>query len=615
MRTKEVFLNSKNISVEAWQKLIISISKYNKLLKCWKIIMCNYDNKIKYYTITKCNLPTTINALNDFAIKDNSNIELDYQRVGKPLAFKLGANFIDIFNYCEVNNLGILKYIELIIFPLTKVKYMNLAYAFIDDNGTIIKHLVLFSIAANILAIDFSGNKRFAYSGVPKYLDISKTLHLLNTDNNSSFFKVDTFPYLQGDFYLSQNQFNFNKHSLILGSSGSGKSKFISLFINNINKIADLKRKYKIVIIDPHASLEDDIGGIGKTIDFSNKNESIDLFAKNTEDITSSIELFLDLFKTLLADQYNSKLERVLRHSIHVLLANNTFDFTNLRKLILDLEFRNELLTTIKGKVPISIIEFFLTDFNDLKIKYYGDAISPIISFIDEMTTIPVFNYENISSNLKKCINTNFLTIFSLNRIKLGDKVTKTISGLIMQQLLTLIQSQKFEEHIIFIVDEVSVVQNPILCRFLSEARKYNLSLYLAGQYFNQITQELRNSIFSNVVNYFVFKVSQVDATMLVDNFNMIVPLDDTKERKIKILTELNKRECVVRIDSKDILLPAFKARTLDFASIPRIKTKEVASELLDVKLENKTSKFKTLGNVNLTSVLKMNSTKGKKGI
>ena len=137
----------------------------------------------------------------------------------------------------------------------------------------------------------------------------------------------------------------------------------------------------------------------------------------------------------------------------------------------------------------------------------------------------------------------------------------------------------------------------------------------MAGQYFNQISQELRDSIFSNVVNYFVFKVSQVDATMLVDNFNMSVPLDDTKERKIKILTELNKRECVVRIDSKDILLPAFKAMTLDFFSIPRIKTKKVIEDFVKHEEEKKMSKFKSLGNVSLNSVLKMNSTKGKKGI
>ena len=96
------------------------------------------------------------------------------------------------------------------------------------------------------------------------------------------------------------------------------------------------------------------------------------------------------------------------------------------------------------------------------------------------MEMIPVFNSEQTNENLKNTIHDNFLTLFSLDRTKLGDKVTKTISGLIMQQLLTIIQKQEIDEHIIFIIDEVAVVENPILSRYLSEARKYNLSLITA---------------------------------------------------------------------------------------------------------------------------------------
>ena len=46
---------------------------------------------------------------------------------------------------------------------------------------------------------------------------------------------------------------------------------------------------------------------------------------------------------------------------------------------------------------------------------------------------------------------------------------------------------------------------------------------------------ELKNSIFANVSNYYIFRVSKLDANVLVDNFNMKIPLDDTRERKIKL--------------------------------------------------------------------------------
>ena len=528
---------------------------------------------------------------------------------------KIGSSIIDIINNCEIKNKGMLEYLEISFLKLSEDKILSKINYYLNKNECIKKYKVIYAIATNILAVDFDGNKRYFYKSPPKYLDINKVLHLLTTDYNNALLEIDTFPYLNGNFYLNQNSFSFDKHSIIIGSSGCGKSKFLSLLINNINKNNRLKQKYKIVVIDPHAALEDDIGGMGKVIDFKNSLDSIDLFINNSDDIVASTELLLDLFKSLIADQYNSKLERVLRHSIHLLLINQAFNFRNLRKIILDLEYRNNLIKKFKYDLPVSVIDFFLSDFNDLKTKAYGEAISPIISFIDEMEMIPVFNLEQNYDNLKKTIHDNFLTLFSLDRTKLGDKVTKTIAGLIMGQLLTLVQRREIDEHIIFIIDEVSVVENQLLSRYLSEARKYNLSLILVGQYFNQISDKLKNSIFANVVNYFIFRVSKLDAMILVDNFNMKIPLDDSKERKISLMTELNNRECIVRIDTNGVLLPTFKARTLDYTSIPRIKSNEekVNANKLD-KPRTLKNDFKLDSNVNLKDILISNST-NKKGV
>ena len=613
--TSEIYLTKKNVSKDEWLELIKTISNYNGFLRRWKIIITNDKNQISYFVETRCSLPATINNLNSFLLRNAKTVKVpkeDYTFFSLP---KIGSNIIDIINNCEIKNKGMLEYLEISFLKLSEDKILSKINYYLNKNRCIKKYKVIYAIATNILAVDFDGNKRYFYKSPPKYLDINKVLHLLTTDYNNALLEIDTFPYLNGNFYLNQNSFSFDKHSIIIGSSGCGKSKFLSLLINNINKNNRLKQKYKIVVIDPHAALEDDIGGMGKVIDFKNSLDSIDLFINNSDDIVASTELLLDLFKSLIADQYNSKLERVLRHSIHLLLINQTFNFRNLRKIILDLEYRNNLIKKFKYDLPVSVIDFFLSDFNDLKTKAYGEAISPIISFIDEMEMIPVFNLEQNYDNLKKTIHDNFLTLFSLDRTKLGDKVTKTIAGLIMGQLLTLVQRREIDEHIIFIIDEVSVVENQLLSRYLSEARKYNLSLILVGQYFNQISDKLKSSIFANVVNYFIFRVSKLDATTLVDNFNMKIPLDDSKERKISLMTELNNRECIVRIDTNGVLLPAFKARTLDYTSIPRIKSNEekVNANRLD-KPRTLKNDFKLDSNVNLKDILISNST-NKKGV
>lgn len=606
-KTSEIYLTKNYVLKKEWEDLINVISNYNGLLKNWKIIIENNSNQLRYFIKSDCSLPATINGLNAFLMKNIENNKLYYSYLSLPFFTNTENNIIDIINYLEIKNKGTLNFIEITFKKLSKNNIKKKIVIYLTKNGNTKKYRLLLSNPTNILSVDFDNNKRYFFKSAPKYLDINKILHLLSTDINSSIFKIDTFPYLQGDFYLNQNNFSFDKHSVVLGASGTGKSKFLSLLINNIYKNSDLKQRYKIVIIDPHAALEDDIGGISRVIDFKTTLDSIDLFINNPDDVISSTELLLELFKSLIADQYNSKLERVLRHSIYVLLLDNSFNFSNLRKILLELEYRNFLIKKLKNKLPISIIEFFLTDFNDLKTKAYGEAVSPIIAFIDEMEMIPVFNNQTNEDNLRKTIYDNFLTLFSLDRTKLGDKVTKTISGLVMQQLLSLIQNHSFNEHIIFIVDEVAVIENPILCRFLAEARKYNLSLILAGQYFSQITDKLKNAIFANVINYYIFRVSKMDANILVDNFNMKIPLDDTRDKKIKMLTELNNRECILRIDSNDKLLPAFKASTISYESIPRIKKANKLEKNNSLKTD---CKFTIGNNVNLKDILLSSSTR-----
>ena len=137
----------------------------------------------------------------------------------------------------------------------------------------------------------------------------------------------------------------------------------------------------------------------------------------------------------------------------------------------------------------------------------------------------------------------------------------------------------------------------------------------MAGQYFNQISDKLKSSIFANVINYFIFRVSKLDANVLVDNFNMKIPLDDSRDRKIKLLTELNNRECIVRIESNGVLLPAFKGITLDYTSIPRIKRTIINSNNnMNNKdnLNKSKTNFSLNSNVSLKDILISNSSSRK---
>lgn len=583
----EIILTDENVKPEAWLSLLNAISKLNGLFKAWTIYAKIELNEVHFFCQTSRVLPPIINSLGEFMIKklDITEEELINFSSKKRIPFVLTnkeKNVLDIFDKVEASHNQELKLVKMSIFSYRKNHFFTKTSVFLKKvkQKKLIKRKALLVIPHYLFSIDFSIYSRFFYLKYEnEYLDIQKALPLLKSEKHNAILKIDTFPYLAEEYYLSQNNFDFDNHSTIIGSSGTGKSKLASSLISNLNKEVSFSTNYKVIVIDPHAALEKEIGGLERTkvIDFKSLDTSSDLFMNSPKkDVVASVELILSLFQTLIADQYNARLERVLRHSIHLLMEVNCLNFANLRKLILEMEYRNQLINQTQKSLPDSIINFFLTDFNELKSNSYQEAIAPIISFIDEMELLPAFQKEGLKPQVKDIVHNNFLTIFSLDEAILGQKVTKTISGLIMQQILELIQSYTYGEHILLVIDEVSLIENPILSRFLAEARKYNLSLILIQQYFNQISEELRSAIFANVSNFYVFRVSKSDAMLLENNMHMEVAVRNSYRIRLKMLTELKNRECIVRVSHNGFPLPAFKAKTLDFTPFPRKRMNQI---------------------------------------
>lgn len=606
----EIILTSDRIEAKSWLNLLNAISKLNGLFRVWNLYAKIELNEVHFFCETSRILPPIINSLGDFMIKKlEENQKEDFMNFSskKRIPFILTnkeKNVLDIFDKIEATCNQELKFVKMSIFSYRKSHFFTKTRLFFEKKNRkkYRERNALFVIPHYLFAIDFSVYTRFFYrKHENEYLDIQKALPLLRSEKQNAVLKIDTFPYLAENYYLSQNSFDFNHHSMIIGSSGTGKSKLASSIISNINQEISFLQNYKVVVIDPHSALEKEIGGLehSKVVDFKELDTCCDLFLNSPKkDMVSSVELVLSLFQTLMADQYNARLERVLRHSIHLLMACNCLNFANLKKLILDIKYRNDIINKNKLHLAESITNFFLSDFNELKSHSYREAIAPIIAFIDEMELLPAFREEGRKPQVKDILQNHFLTIFSLDQSILGQKVTKTISGLIMQQVLELIQSYSYDEHIILVVDEVALIENPILSRFLSEARKYNLSLILIQQYFTQISENLQNAIFANVSNYYVFRVSKADAMVLESNMHMNVAVRNSYRIKLKMLTELKNRECIVRISSNGVPLPAFKAKTLDFTPSPRrrmnqiLRTDPLLKEFKPVEKESKAFSF-----------------------
>lgn len=603
----EIYLSKKNLTLDDWRSLIDILfglkMKPNKMT-----ITTTFTNReVHYFLHTDLSLPTILNGASNFTLKKTDKQKNIRSTISLPRMVSTEDSSLDIYTKFQTKYHETLEYLQIDFLTLTEDTRLYKVKGIVSKRGNNYKRRLIFSSPYNLLAINFKENPNFIMKGTPKYLDISKNLDMLKKSSSSAFLKVDTFPYRDDESYLEIDSFSYDSHSLVLGSSGSGKSKFLSILTTHI--LSD-SRNSKVVIIDPHANLENDIGGLGKVIDFLSPSSSLDIFKSSTDEPLIETEMSTELLKSLIGPAYNAKLERVLRHSLYILLASSSLSWANLRRLLLDVEYRTNIVNAEKKRVPKSIVDFFMMDFNDIKTKSYGEAIAPIISFVDEMELLPALN-DSSNESIEDIISENRMTLFSLDESSLGHKMTRTLAGLIMQKIFMLASSHKIDGHLTFIIDEVPTIENPILRRFLSEARKYDVNVIIAGQYFGQISAPLKSAIFANTVNYYLFRVSKEDANTLVDNIDMKIPLEDTKEAKISLLTGLKDRCLIARLARGGNLLQPFKCETLDFESTPRPKEDQ---SVIETPTRDKTcqSNFEIDTNVSLKELMKKTSTSRK---
>lgn len=574
----ELYIVSDDLLPEYWTKLYQALLSYLGTFSKFEVTFRCTDNVIRFFITCDKDISALGNSIEGVLLRPVNEDEValpDAPGKERFMQFVTNGNVLDLKEKIAVKKVKELEY------AVFKVRAVNAGKAVVrtelylkNAGGAWSKATKITGFfPAKLLAINFNTNTHYLKKTIPKYLDIEKSLHMLVSENVDALFEIDTFPYFSHNYYLNLTNYEFDKHSFIIGASGSGKSKFISLLVDRLSRTA-LRMNYRVVVIDPHASIADDFAHIpeSKIISFG-KQDSTDLFPGAGTDLTSATELTATLFKSVLGDQFNSRLDRLLRFSLFTLMTAQTMSLENLKRFLTDVEYRNQIIAHVDGFIPANVVKFFGADYNELRTQYYNETILPLVSMVDEMQLQPsLVNGGEVS--LAKTIQENFLTVFSLNKVSMGDRVVKTVAGLLIQQIFLLAQARAFGQKIILIIDEVSVVQNPALSQILAEARKFNLTVILTQQYFGQVEKDLRDAIFANVYNYYTFKVSEEDARALESNLNIALPKEiieaehkkglKESDIKVKIMTELNPRECLIRVLSNGQVVPAVKARTVD---------------------------------------------------
>ena len=165
-------------------------------------------------------MPTTLTDLNDFLLQRIENIDFKISSLGIKSFYwvtKREKSIVDIYDKNESKSSRKMETAEVKIFPISKNNFLYSSNAvFLKNNRKIFKKF-LFNIPHQFLSIDFSKHTRFLYrKDIKRYLNIEKTVKLFESDNKNAILKIDAFPYLQDDYFLNLNKYDFDKHSLVI---------------------------------------------------------------------------------------------------------------------------------------------------------------------------------------------------------------------------------------------------------------------------------------------------------------------------------------------------------------------------------------------------------------
>ncbi len=219
----EIYLTQEYVEGKEWLELILKISKINGILRPWNLWIYIENNYIRYFVETKRIIPPVLGELGNFLFK-KSDMKLTEKSVLK-MPYILTSNcktVLDVYDKSESKKEQKLKSVKIAIYPHKYNNYLSTTKLYLKtkEDKTIRRKVYLNFSLYEFISINFGIHTRFFYQKEnARYLETKKVINLLNSNNEKALLKVDVFPYLQEELYLKHTDYDFSKHSIVIGAS------------------------------------------------------------------------------------------------------------------------------------------------------------------------------------------------------------------------------------------------------------------------------------------------------------------------------------------------------------------------------------------------------------
>ncbi|MCT4664238.1 MAG: ATP-binding protein [Flavobacteriales bacterium] len=339
---------------------------------------------------------------------------------------------------------------------------------------------------------------------------------------------------LLSDIDATLKKENLNRHSYIVGKTGSGKSELLKLLFTNITR----KSEDCLILVDPHGDLAKQFAQVvqdeqpQRLLYFDpflhSKEEKYPIInplfseGKSEQEIDLLAQNLTAVFEELLPNELSTNMKAVLEPCISVLLKQGNCSLSDLQQLI---KGDKKLLSEAKKNAKHH--RLFFENFND---GLYTQTKSAIFTKIQSLLNSRVF-YNCVTGtntiNLSQAIKEKKIIIFNLNKGLFGEEHAQAFGKLLISQIknFALKQNEKERKQIYLAVDECHNFISKSMETILTEARKYRLSLILSNQMSKQLGG-IEETTLSNVGAFFVGNSNSKETLQKISSISDIPMMD-----------------------------------------------------------------------------------------
>ena len=329
------------------------------------------------------------------------------------------------------------------------------------------------------------------------------------------------------------------RHMHVIGKTGMGKT---SLLLNMA--VSDIRNGHGLAFIDPHGDVAEDL------LHYIPQERIQDVVYFNPQDLDYPMAFnvlgnvpkhqrhivadgIIGVFKKIWADSWGPRLEYILRNTILTLLETQDSTLLDIMKVLVDKDYRAEIVYKLEDPMVKS---FWLNEFEGYGDKMQAEAVAPIQNKVGQFTSSPlirnIIGQKQSSFDIREVMDNRKILLMNLSKGAIGEGGAQLLGAMMVTKIQLAAMSRvdiPQEERADFFtyIDEFQNFSTDSFAEILSEARKYRLSLILAHQYLEQLSEEVQAAVFGNVGTTIIFRIGAGDAEIFEKEFAPRLTVED----------------------------------------------------------------------------------------